>query len=334
MGGFFIRKFLLSSRFGFLVLAGVLLVFTIFQHKKNEEVEEQERKDSLVFNSNFQDIKRISIQTLNEQVFVAEKEKDDWMILRPIREFASAIKIEDFIDRLLNQEAQLVLSEDVSWPEYDLSPPFSVIEIQTANQKKSLGISSEPNYEGQFYIQDGKNLLIGSSDWERFSQLNFHDYSSKKLYHSSKDPVQITYKMDRVEYKFKKNKEKWEWVGKKRFPLSQQAIEDWLSLFRQDMIASFTNNEKSNNEKKNLKADLTVEFRFENQSTPWFLKFQSVSEARDQVIVSDRPYVYELKKKHGLMNVDFQEHPPSKKETKDVKGSATKSDDAPKKNSK
>ena len=309
------RKYLFSSQFVFIILASVLLAFTIFQHKKNKETKEQEKEASLVFDSSFKikDVQYISIKNIGGWSFILEKTKDQWMLKSPIQEFASALKVEDLIGRIFNQEASLVLNEDISWSEYDLKPPFCVIEIRTANQKKSVGVSSKPNYEGNFYIQSEQKLLLGSSQWERFSQLRDQDYISKKLYHFSQNPTQFTYKTSTVEYTFKRNNNQWEWIGKKLFPLSQKAIENWLKLFRQDIISSFTNNKKSVEEKKYLKADLTVKFTFENQSSPWFLKLQSVPEAKDQVIVSDRSYVYELKNKNSLMTVDFQDHPKEEK---------------------
>ena len=313
------KKILFSSQFIFLLLALALLSLTIFQHNKNKEDEVKKREDALVFDSNFRvkDAHLISIKNVGGGSFIFEKIEDQWMIQSPVQDRASNMDVENLVSRILSQEATLILEENTSWSEYDLEPPLSVIKIQTNRQTKQVGISSEPNYEGSFYIQDEKKLLLGSSEWERFTRLKVQDYASKKLHHFSKDPVQINYKNSKLNYKFKKNKDQWEWMGSEKFPLSQRSIEEWLSLFRKDIISSFTRNKKSDQEKKYLESDLTVEFLFEDQKTPWVLKFQSVPESLDQVVVSDRSYVYELKKKNGLMDVDFKEHPPKEKESKE-----------------
>ena len=305
-----VRKLFIS--FKWIILALGLLTFTLLQHQKNKSEEELERKESLVFDFDTNDVQKISVKTLNKNIFVAEKKDYQWMILYPVKDFGAFFKIDDFLSRLLTQTAETVLSQNISWSEYDLSPPFSTFELQTKNQKKSIGISAEPNYDDRFYIKDKNTLRIGSAEWENISQDNFNDYVSKKIIHYFKKPTQIVYKTNKVNYTFKKNKGQWEWVGKKHFTLSQKAIEDWVSLFRKDIILFWVKNKKSQSEKKYSESDLFVEFFFEGDSNPWFLKLISVPESRDQVIISDRPYVYELKEKHGLKDVDFKESPPQK----------------------
>ena len=305
-----IRKFLLSSKW--VLLALVLFTITLLQHQKNKAEEELQRKESLVFSFNSNDVQKITIKNLNRNVFIAEFKNHQWRVLHPVEDFADFFRMDDFLNRILNQQAQKVLSQDISWSEYDLSPPFSTFEIQTRNEKKEIGISSDPNYDGQFYIKDNNTLWVGSPDWERFSQGSFNDYVSKKMLHSFEQPIRITYKTSKVQYEFKKNKDQWEWVGKKQFTLSQKAIEDWLGLLKKDTISQWANNKKSQSEKKNSDADIFVQLFFEGSSTPWFLKLLLISEAQDQVIISDRPYVYELKDKHGLNDVNFKEIPPQK----------------------
>ena len=225
-------------------VAGTAL-FAFYEQRQSQQEQEESAAKELIFPH----LKPEKIQSIILKDEKADKkpisffrERKGWKINSPVKDIADRDIIGDWLKTLLAEKVQLIKKEESNWAEYGLDKDIKTIEITTTYGKKlKVNISHYSAFDGRFYIQKGKNLLLGGTGWANLTSKDGDYFRSYKIINELERPSFIEYRSSSFSAHLKWENGSWQWAGKKeqgldrrsgRFPLSQSQLESYWSSFK------------------------------------------------------------------------------------------------------
>ena len=300
-----------------ILIAFGLSAWAFWAYKKSERDKEEKKQSALIFKDQLkkEQVIQFVLSRVDGVIFELSQKEGEWSVVRPVKDKASSQKVDELLNDILTQTVDFIEINSNNWNEYDLDPPFSILSLKDRNHKVwKVGVSGEPNFDQRYFLKQEEQLLLGSSRWKTFSQLQTDDYLSKRLVSIQKmnRPVRISFQTLAQNYEFRFKDQKWQWDKRVLFPLSHLSVEKFLDVLTQELIQDFSLEKKSVVASKWHSSDLKL--RVENlegeKKNVWELRLNKLKNGNSQIVVSDRDFVYTLDnhRTDQLLKFDFRDH--------------------------
>ena len=318
----------------YLIVVASTVGFAFYQYKQSQKTASEEEKQDRVFPSlTIKEVKSISLRHKEVYIYIVRAEEKGWLMELPLQDIADGDSVGQWIESILSEKVRVISKEDkkgkgdsaeglslAQKAEYGLDKDIKTVEIKTkAGDIFKINVSHYSAFDGRFYLQKGKHILLGETAWAGLTDKKAEDFRSYKLINEGKRPTQMNYRSSVFTTNLLWENYKWQWPSTKQtkeakvknpFPLSQSQLESyWTALSNIRMEQNTYPNTKKFREQFNLNSPiLNIDLKFDN---PWSVKV-SESEGKFYILPSDRNYIFVLneqqKKQMLLSKKDIRDH--------------------------
>lgn len=223
---------------GLLILTSAVLVlgayayFGEFKQEIQEQVE-KEKKSQIVTLKKDQ-IQKIMIQTSGESLTLS-RSKNGWDLSGPIQDEADNDVVESLLDQVVQEKAvdRISITPAVDVAQYGFSVPLgSITFIDNKEEKQTIFVSSQKNFEGLYFLRKNQEseILTSGESWFSFLTKPAVGFLNLKLFRylpSQVDQIEIQSKQDRFLLLYEQAL--WKSTLKPEYVLDQNQIREILS---------------------------------------------------------------------------------------------------------
>ena len=321
----------------YLVVVTSTVGFAFYQYKQSQKTASEEEKKDRVFSLTIEEVKSISLRHKEVYIYIVRAKEKGWLMELPLQDIADGDAVGQWIESIISEKVRVITEENkkgkedsaeglslAQKAEYGLDKDVKTVEIKTKTGSLfKINVSHYSAFDGRFYLQRGKHILLGETAWAGLTDKKAEDFRSYKLINEGKRPTQMSYRSSSFTTNLLWENYKWQWPSTKQtkeakgtekkkntFPLSQSQLESyWTALSNIRMEQNTYPNTKKFREQFNLNSPiLNIELKFDK---PWSVKV-SESEGKFYILPSDRNYIFVLneqqKKQMLLSKKDIRDH--------------------------
>ena len=289
-----------KSKKGFFIYLSFVLAlsgFALYQYKADQKEQKQKAEKEKVFPSlqSYQ-VQKIQIIKKKETIEL-QSTKGSWRLIKPIEDLADEDNINNWLDGLLQQKAQIKKENDIQWEEYDLDKNTDSIKLVNSDNKTfQIHISRYSGFDGSFFIKKAEKLLLGGIEWAQVMNKSRSYFRSFKVINTKQHPVFLSYQSGGKKYSLKWKHYQWHWEeNKKTYPLKSSAVESyWTALANMQFDKepdAYT--KKLRNKYKLHKPYIRLKLNFDKDKK-WELKISPKVKNKYYAKVLGRNYVFSL----------------------------------------
>lgn len=266
------------------VLLGAYAYFGEFKKEIHEQAE-KEKKSQIVTLKKDQ-IQKIIIQTAGETLSLS-RSKNGWDLSGKLNDEADNDIVESMLDQVVQEKAvdRISITPAVDVSQYGFSVPLGTITfIDNKDEKQSIVVSSQKNFEGLYFLrknQDSEILTSGDS-WFSFITKPAAGFLNLKLFRflpSLVDQIEIQSNQDRFTLNYKEAF--WKSALRPEFELDQNQIREILS---QVSLAKGVELLKSAPQGKPV-----MSISFKGEKLDWLASFFKDSKSKDWLVKISNP---------------------------------------------
>ena len=220
----------------FLTSAVVLLGAYAYFGEFKKEIHEQEEKEKIsqIVTLKKDQIQKVIIQTSGETLNLS-RSKNGWDLSGLLNDEADNDIVESMLDQVVQEKAvdRISITPAVNVSQYGFSVPLgSITFIDNKEEKQSIVVSSQKNFEGLYFLrknQDSEILTSGDS-WFSFITKPAAEFLNLKLFRflpSQVDQIEIQSSQERFSLNYKDGA--WKSVLKSELDLDQNQIREILT---------------------------------------------------------------------------------------------------------
>ncbi len=183
------RNTLILAGASLALLAYVIGVEVIWK-KRKEKLESEAKK---VFRFDKDSVKRITLNTGNQEILLEKVASDTWRILKPINYEADSTTVENLITTIHNMEIKREIPVDNEAPAlYGFDNPDGEIKVDTEPNSFSFRVGKKSPVSYQLYImRDGeKKVILTGAGLDNHLRKTVTDFRERKVLKFKRDDIQ------------------------------------------------------------------------------------------------------------------------------------------------
>lgn len=237
-----------------LVIVAALVVFTIFDTKKAEKKEQQERDAKLLFKISASEIAKIELED-KDPARVLEKKEGVWHLTAPIEDLVDMQELTSVLEAIEHETALDTVSEDANdLATFGLEKPGLVVKVTNDKGETQLvRFGSVSTFDGNLYVQRGdeKKVWVTGTGLEAQLSKKLTEWRDKHLYRGPKERMFTSIDLEERDAKGKtkhhlrlvKRDKEWTMSGYD-IPIEIAAVEAFIEQVRALRALDFTDRDK------------------------------------------------------------------------------------------
>ena len=284
---------LLKSLF-FLVFVSLVGGYALFDYKTSRQDSSSETSWLLGEKLRLEEVAEIYFRGNKGEVSLVKRDYQ-WFLVKPVKDFAKLASVASWVNSLSQKKLKEIhVSRPVSWKDYYLDAGLPIKITLKSGKVLSVSLAPKPNFQGEYFVRQGKRLLVGKGFFEKgLIEKSGHDFRSKAIINNTGYPQELVYRGKQV---FKFSWRDYIWSVDTRFQLKKNVVNEFWAGLNQLEASRILNQPSSLTKYRLDKPQVKLLLKFKDSSLQ--VRISPFKKDKAFVQVSNRDYILEFDKKN------------------------------------